>query len=56
VSMLGGLLIAAVDTEGKPSLGWHARRAPEAIKHAAADLRRDVLGTTASAVRERLSG
>jgi putative oxidoreductase len=56
VSMLGGLLIAAVDTEGKPSLAWRARRAPEAVKHAAADLRRDVLGTTASAVRERLAG
>lgn len=37
VSMLGGLLIAAVDTEGKPSLAWRARRAPEAVKHAAAD-------------------
>ena len=34
VSMLGGLLIAAVDTEGKPSLAWRARRAPEAVKHA----------------------
>jgi uncharacterized membrane protein YphA (DoxX/SURF4 family) len=56
LSMLGGLLIAAVDTEGKPSLAWRARRAPEAVKHAAADLRRDVLGTTASAVRKRLAG
>ena len=56
VSMLGGLLLAAVDTEGKPSLAWRARRAPEAVKHAAADLRRDVLGTTSSAVRERLAG
>lgn len=27
VSMLGGLLLAAVDTEGRPSLGWRARRA-----------------------------
>lgn len=27
VSLLGGLLIAAVDTEGKPSLGWRGRRA-----------------------------
>ena len=25
--LLGGLLIAAVDTEGKPSVGWWARRA-----------------------------
>lgn len=27
VSLIGGLLIAASDTEGKPSLGWRARRA-----------------------------
>jgi putative oxidoreductase len=27
LSMLGGLLIAAVDTEGKPSVGYRARRA-----------------------------
>lgn len=25
--LLGGLLIAAVDTEGRPSVGWRARRA-----------------------------
>lgn len=27
VSLLGGLLLASVDTEGKPSVGWRARRA-----------------------------
>ncbi|AIJ27052.1 DoxX family protein [Amycolatopsis methanolica 239] len=27
--LAGGLLIAAADTEGKPSLGWRARRAAE---------------------------
>ncbi|MFH5211955.1 DoxX family protein [Antrihabitans sp. NCIMB 15449] len=27
LSLLGGLMIAAVDTEGKPSLGWRGRRA-----------------------------
>ena len=27
VSMLGGLVLAAVDTEGRPSLSWRARRA-----------------------------
>jgi putative oxidoreductase len=26
-AMLGGLILAAVDTEGRPSLGWRARRA-----------------------------
>lgn len=35
VSMTGGLLLAAVDTEGKPSLAWRARRqAIEAKKQA----------------------
>ena len=27
LSLLGGLIIASVDTEGKPSLGWRGRRA-----------------------------
>ena len=39
--MLGGLLLAAVDTEGRPSLAWRAQRAPRALSHAAHDLRRD---------------
>lgn len=29
LALLGGLLITAVDTEGKPSLGWRGRRAAE---------------------------
>ncbi len=29
VSLLGGLIIASVDTEGKPSLGWRGRRAAQ---------------------------
>jgi uncharacterized membrane protein YphA (DoxX/SURF4 family) len=40
-SILGGLILAAVDTEGKPSLAWRARRAPAVIKGAATDLRRE---------------
>jgi uncharacterized membrane protein YphA (DoxX/SURF4 family) len=27
ISLIGGLIIASVDTEGRPSLGWRARRA-----------------------------
>jgi uncharacterized membrane protein YphA (DoxX/SURF4 family) len=27
LSLIGGLMIASVDTEGKPSLGWRGRRA-----------------------------
>lgn len=29
VSMLGGLIIAATDTEGRPSLAWRARKAAQ---------------------------
>jgi putative oxidoreductase len=38
--ILGGLLLAAVDTEGRPSLAWRAKRAPGHVRHAAGDLRR----------------
>lgn len=45
VSMLGGLMIAAVDTEGKPGVAWRARRA-------AKDARREARHLAASARRE----
>ena len=35
LAMLGGLLIAAVDTEGKPSVGWRAKRTAGAAAAAA---------------------
>ena len=57
--LLGGLLLAAVDTEGRPSLGWRARRAPHQLKHAAADLRRDsslALHDTSDSVRATAAG
>lgn len=37
ISILGGLLLAAADTEGKPSLGWRGRRAAEKATAAIAD-------------------
>ncbi len=37
LSMLGGLMLAAVDTEGRPGLAWRARHASQ---HAAAGTRR----------------
>jgi putative oxidoreductase len=37
LSMLGGLMLAAVDTEGQPGLAWRARHASQ---HAAAGTRR----------------
>jgi putative oxidoreductase len=45
VSMLGGLLIAAGDTEGKPGIAWRARRA-------ARDARREAKHLAYSARRE----
>jgi putative oxidoreductase len=41
LSMLGGLLIAAVDTEGKPGVAWRARRAVTDVKREAKHLRRE---------------
>jgi len=55
--LLGGLLLAAVDTEGRPSLGWWARRAPRVVGHAASGLRRDTelaLHSATAGVREKL--
>ena len=34
LSLLGGLMIAAADTAGKPSLGWRGRRAAERLSEA----------------------
>jgi len=34
LSLLGGLMIAAADTAGKPSLGWRSRRAAERLSEA----------------------
>jgi uncharacterized membrane protein YphA (DoxX/SURF4 family) len=51
VGLLGGLLIAAADTEGKPSLGWRGRRA---AKLAAAQT--GVVTGAASDVAGRVTG
>lgn len=36
--LLGGLLLAALDTEGRPSIGWRARRAAGNVRKKASDL------------------
>ena len=38
VSMMGGLLLASVDTAGKPSLAWRARRQASKTRHRASKL------------------
>jgi hypothetical protein len=43
--MLGGLLLAGVDTEGKPGVAWRAR-------HAATDVRREARHLAKGARRE----
>jgi putative oxidoreductase len=40
-SMLGGLLLAAVDTEGKPGVAWRARRAAADVRREARQLGKD---------------
>jgi uncharacterized membrane protein YphA (DoxX/SURF4 family) len=55
--LLGGLLLAAVDTEGRPSLGWWARRTPQVLGHAATGLRRDTelaLQSASHTLRDKL--
>lgn len=37
ISLIGGLIIATVDTEGKPSLGWRGRRAARKMSEAVSD-------------------
>ncbi|WP_310527615.1 DoxX family protein [Nocardioides sp.] len=41
VSMFGGLLIAGVDTDGKPGVAWRARRAATDVKREARRLAKD---------------
>lgn len=38
VSMMGGLLLAGVDTEGKPGMAWRARRAARDVRREARQL------------------
>lgn len=40
VSMLGGLMLAAVDTDGKPGVAWRARRAAKDVRREAHHLGR----------------
>ena len=41
LSMLGGLILAAVDTEGRPGLAWRARHGARAARREAKHLRRE---------------
>ncbi|MFC4942445.1 DoxX family protein [Pseudonocardia sp. GCM10023141] len=54
IGLLGGLLIAAADTEAKPSLGWKARRAARRFGDSASS-QADALSTTANDVTSRVT-
>jgi uncharacterized membrane protein YphA (DoxX/SURF4 family) len=56
--LLGGLLIAAADTEGKPSLGWKGRRAAKLASAKLADLTDSTpdLGERLQGVGDKVSG
>jgi uncharacterized membrane protein YphA (DoxX/SURF4 family) len=57
-SILGGVLLAAVDTHGKPSIGWRARRAAADLRSSAggtASSLSDTLGDKASALSDKAS-
>lgn len=62
VGMLGGLLIAAADTEGKPSLAWQGKRAARRASARLSDLTDstpdlgDRLSSTAHEVSDRVGG
>ena len=40
ISMLGGLLLASVDTEGRPGVAWRAKRAASDVRREAKHLRK----------------
>lgn len=41
LSMLGGLLLAAVDTEGRPGVAWRAKNAATGVRREAKHLKRE---------------
>jgi uncharacterized membrane protein YphA (DoxX/SURF4 family) len=54
VSMLGGLLLAGVDTAGKPGIAWRARRAARDVRREARHLRHQA-GAEARVAKAHLS-
>jgi uncharacterized membrane protein YphA (DoxX/SURF4 family) len=52
LSMLGGLLLAVVDTGGKPGLGWRARHAAKDAKRSAGAAKRETAMMAKAARRE----
>jgi len=56
VGLLGGLLLAAVDTEGNPSVAWRARRVAKTSRHAVRASKREAkLAAKAAGRRAKLA-
>lgn len=52
VSLIGGLLLAAVDTEGRPGLAYRAHMAGDSVQRAARTTRREARHAAHTAARE----
>ncbi len=52
VGLLGGVLLASVDTEGRPGLAWRSQRAAKDARRAAGHAKKDARRATRSARRE----
>ncbi|KGN34933.1 DoxX family protein [Knoellia sinensis KCTC 19936] len=52
LGLLGGLLLAAVDTDGKPSLAWRARRVGESAQRTVHTTKREARHAAKAARRE----
>lgn len=52
LSILGGLALAAVDTEGKPSLGWRGRRAARRLAEQTRDLTSSSNGSASDTAKQ----
>ena len=48
ISLIGGLIIASVDTEGRPSLGWRGRRAAHKVSENISETFSNVLPSSGS--------
>lgn len=53
LGLLGGLLLASADTEGKPSVGWRAKRMANRVGERAQDLT-DTVGRIPHRAKEKL--
>lgn len=56
LALIGGLLIAALDTEGRPGVAWRSRRAAKDARRAALLAKRDAARATKGLRRGRVAG